>query len=61
MGFLEGATNYWWNWGLYQRAYMKTYQCFFMSIWGLFFDNDNGYMLNRCMQVVGGSEVIFPV
>ena len=32
-----------------------------MSGWGLFFNNDNGYSFNQCMEVVGGSEVIFPV
>ena len=32
-----------------------------MSGFGLLFDNDNGYVFNECMAVVGGSEVIFPV
>ena len=61
MGFLEGATNYWWNYGLWYRSYMQMVFCFVSNIWGLMFDNDNGYMYNNCSAVVGGSEVIFPV
>ena len=46
MGFLEGATNYWWNEGLFMRSWVQMMLCYFFNGWGLMFDNDNGYMFN---------------
>ena len=46
MGFLEGLTNYWWNWMLWFRSYENIATCFALSGYGLFFDNDNGYLFN---------------
>ena len=61
MGILEGLTNYWWNEGLFMRSWFNMCFCYTTNIWGLMFDNDNGWMFNKCSGVVGGSEVIFPV
>ena len=60
-GLLENLTSWVWNYFLYGQALTGTVGCWYLGVWGLFWDNDNGLMIQQCMDLFGGSYVEFPV
>ena len=61
MGLIDTLTVYIWNWFVYLNASGSMFGCWFLGGWGLFWDNDDGLMINTCMELYGGSQVTFPV
>lgn len=61
MGFIEDLTVYVWNWFVWMTAMGATGGCWMNGWWGLFFDDDEGTILQACLDIVGGSAVEFPV
>ena len=60
-GFFEDLTVYLWNFYIYQSAVGSVFSCWMVGGWGLFWDDDDGLMINTCMEMYGGSMVTFPV
>jgi len=61
MGFIEDLTVYVWNWFVWMTSMSAVGGCWMNGWWGLFFDNDDGEILQACLDIVGGSAVEFPV
>ena len=61
MGLIEDLTSYIWNWFIFGTAVGGIYSCWAMGSWGLFFDDDDGKMMNTCFELYNGSYVEFPV
>ena len=51
--------QYVWNWMTFSMAIDTLYWCWFVGIWGLVFDNDDGAMINTCVRINGGTSVPF--
>ena len=64
MGLLEDATNYYWNWITWFRIYSGIYGPWFAGLFGLFWDNDDGYMTSNLFDLMlsatGGGMTNFP-
>ena len=60
-GILESLTSYMWNFFVYGNAIGASYGCWMIGGWGLFWDNDDGFMIQTCMDIFGGANVVFPV
>ena len=61
MAIIQDLTSYIWNWFIYGSAIGSIYGCWAMGSWGLFFDDDDGKMMNTCFELYQGSYVEFPV
>ena len=61
MAFLEELVQYAWNWSIYLYAYTSLQYVWFVGIFGVFWDDDDGYMTNELYKVIGGVNVKFPV
>ena len=60
-GLVEIVTTWMWNYFVYVMSFQASGGCYAVGVWGLFFDNDNGLMIQTCMDIFGGSYVEFPV
>ena len=60
-GLIENLTVWMWNYFVYGQAIAASFGCWYIGVWGLFFDNDNGKMIQDCMDLYGGASVTFPV
>ena len=61
MGLFEWFTVYIWNWIVYQVAYGGLMICWFNGLWGLFWGDDDGLLINTCLKLWNGNNVTFPV
>ena len=61
MAIVQDFTSYLWNWFIYQNAIGSISACWMIGFWGLFFDDDDGLMMNTCFELFNGSAVTFPV
>ena len=59
-GLVEDLTIWVWNYFIYSMAIQASMGCYVMGGWGLFFDNDNGLMMQQCFDLYGGASVTFP-
>ena len=60
-GLIEDITSWIWNYFLYSSAAGSVLGCWTIGVWGLLFDNDNGVMIQMCMDIFGGAYIEFPV
>ena len=60
-GLIEDLTSWVWNYFLFGTAIGGSMGCWTIGVWGLFWDDDNGVMIQTCMDMFGGSYVEFPV
>ena len=60
MGLIEDLTTYVWNWLVYFKV-ASSLSCWMFGGWGLFWDNDNGELMNECFSLFSGFAVTFPV
>ena len=60
-GLVENLTTGMWNYFLYVTAFQAVGGCWYIGLWGLFWDLDDGVMINDCMKLYGGATVVFPV
>ena len=60
-GLIEALTTWTWNNFLYVTAFQASAGCWGVGVWGLFFDDDNGKMIQDCMDIFGGAALEFPV
>ena len=60
-GLVEKLTTWVWNYFVYLNAFQASGGCWYIGVWGLFFDNDDGLMIQTCMDMYGGANVMFPV
>ena len=60
-GLVESLTSWMWNYFIYSQALGGLSGCWYIGVWGLFWDNDDGAMIQQCMDIFGGSTVTFPV
>ncbi len=58
-GLIEDFTKYVYRWFIWGNFMGSTIGCWAFGIWGLFFDDDNGLLINTCMKIYGGSTVKF--
>ena len=61
MGFIEDLTIYVWNWLVWMNVIGGAMGCWMLGGWGLFFDDDDGEMIQKCYALWGGLTVTFPV
>ena len=61
MSLIQDFTSYIWNWFIFTQAVQGIYGCWAIGAWGLFFDDDDGKMMNTCFELYNGSMVEFPV
>ena len=61
MAFWDEVTLYYWNWVVWLHNSTAMYWCWKVGGWGLFWDDDDGWMTDLCMNMVGGSNVQYPV
>ena len=52
-------TTYIWRWFIYGNVIASSFGCWLVGGWGLFWDDDDGLMIDRCMKMWGGSTVTF--
>mmetsp|Transcript_10692 Transcript_10692/g.17961 ORF Transcript_10692/g.17961 Transcript_10692/m.17961 type:complete len:93 (+) Transcript_10692:52-330(+) len=55
----EDLTTYGWRWMVYGNAVAASVGCWNYGAWGLFWDNDDGDLIDECMKIYGGAEVTF--
>ena len=60
-GLIENLTIWLWNFLVYMEAVGGSMGCYDVGVWGLFWDDDNGAMIQMCMDIFGGSYIEFPV
>ena len=60
-GLVEDLTVWFWNYVVYGNAVAASFGCYTIGGWGLLFDDDNGAMMQTCMDIFGGASVTFPV
>ena len=58
---IADLTTYLWNWFIYLNAVGGVTSCWIMGGWGLFWDDDDGLMMDTCFKLYNGSNVVFPV
>ena len=58
---IADLTTYLWNWFIYLNAVGGVTGCWMIGFWGLFWDDDNGLMMDTCFKLFNGSAVTFPV
>ena len=61
MGLLELFTVYVWNYFVYGNSFGGLFGCWYMSLWGLFWMDDDGLLQETCLSLWGGNKVEFPV
>ena len=61
MGLLEDVTLYVWNWLVFSRSAGYMIGCWSVGGYGLVFDDDDGAMMKKCYDMIGGQSVTFPV
>ena len=52
---------YFFNWVVYAHAIGSMGACWMVGGWGILFDDDDGQMINDCLNLFSGSQVTFPV
>ena len=60
-GIFEMLTIYVWNWFVYLVASHGLYLCWMEGLWGLFWADDDGLLMNECLRLWDGNNVRFPV
>ena len=60
MGFWEDFTIYLWNFIVYWKVLMGVDGCFMVGIWGMFWSDDCGRMMQYCYEMFDGLTVTFP-
>ena len=60
-GLIEDLTTWVWNYVVYANAVGGSFGCWYIGGIGLVFDDDNGAMMQTCMDIFGGASVTFPV
>ena len=61
---VEAATplaDYFFNWIVYAQAIGSMAGCWYIGGWGILFDDDDGQMINDCLNLFSGSQATFPV
>ena len=58
-GFMDDLTTYYWRWIVYLNASSSVTGCWMIGLWGLFFDDDDGMLMDTCFKLYGGSAVTF--
>ena len=58
---LQDITIWIWNYFVYFSGVGSMMGCWYIGLWGLFWDDDDGLMTNTCLELYGGSMVTFPV
>ena len=62
MGFLEGLTWYVWNWSIWVRSLGPVLYSEYAGGVGLFFDDDDGYMISQLFTLQGASfNTTYPI
>ena len=61
MGFFEDVATYVWNWAVWGKAFGQLTACYVFGGFDLFWSDDDGTYIERCIEMVGGSKVTFPV
>ena len=61
MGFLEDITQWYWNIIVWNHIVTAAMGCWKAGGWGIFFNDDDGYMMRRCYNIWDGLTVTFPV
>ena len=61
MGFLEEFVQYAWNFSVWYYAYSQLQYAWLVGGFGVFWDDDDGYMTNNLYEVLGGMNVKFPL
>ena len=54
MGFNDDLLQYFWNWLVYLQVTGALAGCWNGGIWDLFWGNDDGYNINRCLHMNKG-------
>ena len=49
------------NWIVYWHAVGSMVGCWYIGVWGIFWDDDDGAMTATCLDFYSGSQVTFPV
>ena len=49
----------WWNGRMESSSLGKLSGCVSWGMWALFFANDNGEFMNKCMNLVGGMVAVY--
>ena len=57
---LEELTIYFWNWYIWTQAVGNVRDCWMVGMWGLFWDNDDGLIMQKCFDMMGGTGAQFP-
>ena len=60
MACCDNLQLYFYNWMVYLSMQMAQVGCFNLGAWGLFFDDDDGIMMNKCYESYGGYMAAFP-
>ena len=60
MGLCEDLTIYVWNWSIWMKQVGGLTSCFMYGTWGLFWDDDDGAMMQWCWELQGPNEVTYP-
>ena len=61
MGLFEWFTVYIWNWFVYYVSTGGMYAAWTYGVWGLFWDDDDGLLINEILKFFKGTNVTFPV
>ena len=61
MGLIEDLTTYLWNWFIWGNVVGGIFGCWMVGGWGIFWDDDDGMMMQKCLDIWGGLSVTFPV
>ena len=58
-GLIDDITQFIWRYFVWGTFVQSTLGCYYFGVWGLFFDNDDGKLMQTCMDIFGGSKVTF--
>ena len=61
MGLFEFVTVYLWNWFVYYVTIGGLYAAWEVGVWGLFWNDDGGLLINEVLKFFNGNNVQFPV
>ena len=61
MGLEEMLTVYVWNWFVYIFTTHGLQLCWWVGLWGLFWLDDDGQLIDACLDLWNGNDVEFPL
>ena len=61
MACCDNLSLYLYNWSVFLQLYAGIFACQQLALWGLFFDDDDGAMMNACFSNYSGLMVEFPL